>query len=150
MKILKKYLGIILVTLLIIIQFFRIDKTVPEFSEASDFSNIQNTDPSVMSLIQDACYDCHSYKTAYPWYAEIAPVSWWVKNHINVGRDELNFSIWGEYNEGRRNHKLEESIELIEAGSMPLKSFTWLHPEAKMDLQQKQRLMDYFRSLMVK
>ena len=51
----------------------------------------------VRSLLESSCYDCHSNQTVWPWYSHVAPVSWLVYRDVRKARDELNFSLWGEY-----------------------------------------------------
>ncbi len=80
-------------------------------------------------LTVNACYSCHSNETEWPWYANIAPISWAVSDHVNEGRDRLNFSEFNPSDrEGRR------IINVIRNGSMPPGYFTAFgrHPEANL------------------
>jgi|TARA_B110000285_G_C15137393_1_gene628023 hypothetical protein len=141
-----KKAGIALLGVFIIIQFFRIDKTNPEYNEAEDFITITQPPTEIASLIKLACYDCHSHQAKYPWYSNIAPVSWMVANHIKEGRAHLNFSTWTTYPEKKADHKLEECAEELEAGDMPMKSYVVMHREAKMTDAQKTALVEWFES----
>ena len=76
------------------------------------------------------CFDCHSDVTKYPWYNNITPVNYWLADHVEEGKHELNFSKWSSYSTKRKDHKLEETIEMIENHEMPLESYTWVHKEA--------------------
>lgn len=148
----KKYLtfkkiSLFLLFVFILIQFIRIDKTNAAVNPQDDFLTICSANSEVSKVIKSSCYDCHSNESTYPWYTNIAPVSWWVKNHINEGRDELNFSIWASYSEKRKNHKLEECIEMIEEGEMPMSSYTIMHGEAKLTDAQKLELVDFFKAI---
>lgn len=129
------------------IQFFRIDMENPAVVDEEDFIVITNPDDEIEGMLRKACYDCHSNETEYPWYANVAPVSWWLAHHIEEGREELNFSKWGTYNEKRSDHKLEECVELIEEGEMPLNSYTWTHGDAELSDKQKESLMEFFNDL---
>jgi hypothetical protein len=144
---LKKYLPWALLVFIIIAQFFRIDKTNPESDPANDFITINNPPPELATLMKNACYDCHSNHTRYPWYTNIAPVSWWIKGHINYAREQVNFSEWTAYDAKKANHKLEECVEWVGEGKMPLKSYAWLHKEAKMTDTQRKELADWFEGL---
>lgn len=137
--------GIILV--FIILQFFGPDTSSPSADPSKDF--ITNTQPpeQVSTILKSACYDCHSYQTKYPWYANIEPVSWWLQDHIEHGRDEFNMSLWTDYPSDRADHKLEEAIELVEEEEMPLPSYTWIHGDARLTSEQRQTLTDWFSSL---
>lgn len=92
---------------------------------------------SVLAVLRQSCFDCHSYETRWPWYAHVAPVSWLVAQDVNEGREHLNFSTWNRYDAERRADKLEEIWEEVEAGEMPLKIYLPLHPDAK--LSQRDR-----------
>ncbi|MGV2480164.1 UNVERIFIED_CONTAM: heme-binding domain-containing protein, partial [Salmonella enterica subsp. enterica serovar Weltevreden] len=113
----------------------------------TDFISLSSANPEVAGLLRTACYDCHSAQPAFPWYTNIAPVSWWIRHHIDEGQHELNFSDWGSYSEKRKNHKLEECIELVEEGEMPMASYTWMHKEAKLTDAQKLQLVEFFRAV---
>ena len=83
-------------------------------------------------LLRAACYDCHSNETVWPWYAHVAPSSWFVAQHVDIGRRHLNFSTWADYPPSKADHKLEEIVEYVENHEMPLPSYLPLHPEAKL------------------
>ena len=133
---------------MVIMQFFRIDQSNPAVEQQKDIITLTQPSEEVAALLKDACYDCHSHETKYPWYANVAPISWMLAHHRDEGREEMNFSVWGEYSEKRSHHKLEESIEMIEEGEMPMESYVWFHPEADLSKEQKELLMEWFRSKM--
>lgn len=133
--------------LFILLQFIQPDRSVPAVNPSSNFENQLNIAPATLTLLKNACYDCHSFETENPWYNYVAPVSYWIQHHVNEAREELNFSEWAAYDIERKAHKIEECVEMIQEGEMPLASFTWMHPEAKLDDTQKQSLMDFFQGL---
>ncbi len=130
--------------LLLVLQFFQIDKTNPPYNPAQDFIALEKPPAEVAAMLEEACYDCHSHRTEYPWYTNVAPVSWWIAHHIDEGREHLNFSTWGVYEIGKKEHKLEECAEEVREGEMPLKSFTWTHSEARLTPEQVDLLVLYF------
>ncbi len=101
----------------------------------------------VMSILHKACYDCHSYETHYPWYASVAPISFWLNKHIEHGREHLNFSIWHTYSIDERNEILEEFGETISEKKMPMLSYWIVHWEAKLSDEERKTLVDYFEKL---
>ncbi|MCX2740267.1 heme-binding domain-containing protein [Pontibacter anaerobius] len=135
------------VVLLVLMQFIRIDKTNPPVNPSEEFAALANPPQDVALILQESCYDCHSNTTTYPWYADVAPASWFLKSHIDEGRSHLNFSVWGTYTEKKANHKLEESIEMVEEGEMPMTSYTLLRPEGKLTKEEKEKLLNWFRSI---
>ncbi len=139
---------IIALIALVVIQFFQIEKVNPPYDTGNDFLNSSLASTEIKTIIKDACYDCHSYETQYPWYTYVAPISFWIKGHIKGGRQHLNFSIWNSYDAKKQHHKLEECIEEIKANNMPLKSFTWTHQEAKLTDQQRTLILDWINSKM--
>lgn len=146
----KSILGKILMVVLavfIVLQFFGVDKTVPETEPSSDFLNIHQPPDNVESIFRSACYDCHSYETTYPWYSNIQPVAWWLQDHIEEGRDEMNLSTWQDYSAEDADHYLEEMIEVVDEEEMPLPSYTWAHSEARLTDAQRNELTAWVRDL---
>jgi hypothetical protein len=143
MKTSKKIL-LALLAIVVIMQFFQPDRSVPQHEASQDLFAMRNAPEEVVSLLKTACYDCHSYTTNYPWYAYIAPVSWIVSHDIEEGREHLNFSIWGTYEAKKRAHKLEECEEEVEEKEMPLKGYTVMHPAADLDMDQREMLELWF------
>ncbi len=95
--------------------------------------------PQTRALVVAACYDCHSNETRTPWYGSIAPVSWWLTNHVKEGRAAVNFSTWDRpQGEGARD--LAGSVQ---RGSMPPSYYTWfgLHSSAKLTTAQRDALI---------
>lgn len=144
----KKKIGIGLLIVLVGIQFVMIDKENPEVDESKDFITITAPPAEAEHILRVACYDCHSNETAYPWYSNIAPVSWWLKSHIDEGREHLNFSVWGEYETKRATHKLDECVEMVEEGKMPLDSYTWTHGDADLSDADRELLVEWFKKEM--
>ena len=135
------------VLLVLFIQIFQIDKINPPVDSSIDFIEMTNPMAQVKSILKTSCYDCHSHETEYPWYSNIAPVSWWIKDHINDAREELNFSEWGTYDLRKSNHKLDEMGEEVEEGNMPLTSYTYGHSDARLTEEQRQILVNWAKSL---
>lgn len=125
-------------------QLVQITKTNPAVE--SDFIAQTNAPADVAKMLREACYDCHSNETKFPWYTYINPVGWWVGHHIDEGREHLNFSTWAKYDAKAQAHKLEECAEEVAEGKMPLKSYTWAHGEAKLTDAQKKQLAEWFES----
>ena len=91
--------------------------------------------PTTEALFVRACQDCHSNQTQWPWYSNIAPVSWLVQNHVIEGRQKFNIHVPGF---GREAH---EAAETVEEGKMPDRSYLPLHPEARLSETEKQQLI---------
>lgn len=125
-----------------VIQLFPVDLSGPP-----DSGPLVIDDPEVASLVDRACSDCHTNSTDWPWYARVAPGSWVTARHVREGREELNFSTWGELALRRQFAKLGEVIDHVESGEMPLRSYTWGHPEARLTDQERQTLVDWAAEL---
>lgn len=117
------------------IQAWPIDRSNPEGT--GDIFQILHAPPAVTAAIRRCCYDCHSNETQWPWYSYIAPVSWWVADHVHEGRGELNFSNWADYSDRAGAHKLREAWEEIEAGKMPLDDYLRAHGDAVLSDAEK-------------
>jgi hypothetical protein len=97
--------------------------------------------PAVKAILERACYDCHSNETVWPWYSQIAPVSWLIHHDVEEGREHLNFSEWTALPADKRAHKLEEIQELaVEKSDMPLPYYLPVHSGARVSDADKQTL----------
>ncbi len=97
--------------------------------------------PQTRAIAQRACFDCHSNETVWPWYSRVAPVSWLVARDVNEGREKLNFSEWPP----RDEDEIDELIEVVEEGEMPMPIYLPMHPEANLSTEEKQALIEGFR-----
>lgn len=136
-----------LLVALVIIQFIRPERNVVSAMSANDISTKYTVPDDVNKVLQKACNDCHSNNTVYPWYSNIQPVGWWLQNHVNEGKEELNFSEFATYKNKKAAHKLEEVVELVEEGEMPLESYTIVHKEAKLTNEEKATLVAWAKAL---
>lgn len=140
-----------LLAIFVIIQFIRPEKNVSsEIITAQDVSKVHAMPENVHQLLIQKCYDCHSNNTAYPWYSNIQPVGWWLANHVNEGKEELNFSAFSTYDKKKADHKLEELGEVLAEGSMPLTSYTLLNPETKVTEEEKKLISNWLNSIGIK
>lgn len=137
MKLLTKILlGLTLVLLLA--QFVRPEKNTAIDAQPNDIFTKYSASAQVQALAKKACYDCHSNNTVYPWYANVQPLAWWINDHVQEGKGELNFSEFTTYSPKRARHKLEEVAEQVNEHEMPLNSYTWIHAEAHLtDAERK-------------
>ena len=101
--------------------------------------------PEVHAVLKRACYDCHSHETEWPWYAYVAPASWLVGRDVREGRKHLNFSRWETYEAKRRDRKLMEIEEMVNAGEMPPWFYVPLHAEAKLEDAERALLSAWAR-----
>ncbi|MDH5382818.1 MAG: heme-binding domain-containing protein [Cyclobacteriaceae bacterium] len=145
-KRIRKTSWVVLITL-IAIQLIPIDTSNPVEDSADTFLTATSPDDEVRSILNKACMDCHSFNTVYPWYSHIAPISWWLVDHIDEGREHLNLSTWAQYDAKKKDHKLEEFAEEVEEHEMPLNSYTWMHPEARLTEEQRGLLVDWVKKI---
>ncbi len=126
MKILKRVLIVLLIAL-VLLQFYRPEKNESEYREVASFETETQPSSEVKALLEGKCYDCHSNKTDYPWYAEVAPISLLIADHVEEGNEHFNVSEWDSYDAKKRDHKLDELIEEVEEGEMPEKGYALIH-----------------------
>jgi hypothetical protein len=125
---------LVLAAALVVAQAFRIGKTNPP--ERSDVA----ADPAVKSLLKRACYNCHSNETVWPWYSNVAPVSWLVRSDVNEGRTNLNFSEWAGYSRDVQAQKLIAVIKEVQDGDMPPWYYSMMHRESRLNQQERDRI----------
>jgi len=143
----KKVLFAIL-AIVILIQFIRPEKNNSK-DETYAMSTVMEIPVEVNKIIQTSCADCHSNSTTYPLYSEIAPVSWYLAQHVNEGKEHLNFSEWTTYNKDQKEHLLKDIKEVLNEREMPLKSYLLIHKDAKLTENQYQILYDWANSINV-
>jgi hypothetical protein len=93
--------------------------------------------PQTRELAQRACFDCHSNQVVWPWYSNIAPVSWLVQRDVEEARAKLNFSEWNLPQREARGAGRQ-----VQRGEMPLANYLMLHPEARLSPEEKQTLIN--------
>ena len=138
----KKILPLLLI-IFIAIQIFRPEKNRSSTISANDITNHYTVPPNVQNILKRSCNDCHSNNTEYPWYSNVQPVSWWLQNHVNEGKNAINFSEFATYELRDQHHVLEELIEEVREDHMPLNSYLWIHKDARLDSSQKKLLIDW-------
>jgi hypothetical protein len=144
----KKIL-IALVIVLVLIQFIRPEKNLSG-DNTHAIQTAYNVPPEVSTLLESACYNCHSNTTEYPWYSNIQPVAWWLADHVKEAKRELNFSDFTSRRIAVQNKKFKEIAEQVKEKEMPLPSYTYLglHPEAKLTDEQRATLTLWAQSQM--
>ena len=98
---------------------------------------------NVQGVLQTSCYDCHSNKTHYPWYASVQPVGWLLAKHIRDGKAELNFDEFSSYSLRRRISKMKEIKNSMKDRTMPLRSYTFLHGNARLSNDERALIIDW-------
>jgi hypothetical protein len=133
MRVLKvlKWLVILVAVAFVVIQFKRPSRANPPVNEAQTIYAQTQMTPQVSAILERSCRDCHSNKTVWPWYTNVSPISWFVADHVEHGRADLNFSVWGTYDQRRKGRRLQQMCDLASDGSMPLSSYTPLHRGSK-------------------
>ena len=138
-----KIIAIVLVVAFLGIQFIRPDFTNPPVNQAETLLAAAEVPENVKTILSRSCADCHSYETKYPWYSKIQPSAWFLKDHIDHGRRELNLSVWKTYEPSRQRKKLSEICEQVQERFMPLPSYLWIHWNAKMSDADIKTLCDW-------
>ncbi|HLV40098.1 heme-binding domain-containing protein [Xanthomarina sp.] len=131
MKTTKKILFVVLI-LFVVAQFFGPQKNNGDLASVEPFLIETNPPENIKAILKESCYDCHANVTKYPWYDNITPVNYWLAEHVKDGKKHFNMSNWEGLSVKKKDHKIEELIEMVEKKEMPLPSYTWTHQEAKL------------------
>ena len=143
MRKILKWVVIVVACLFVVAQFRRPARTNPPVDQAQTIEAHMQMTPQVASTLARSCNDCHSHNTVWPWYTNVAPVSWFITDHVNEGRRHLNFSEWGRGDQRQQRKKLEEICDEVKDGAMPLSSYTPLHPHSKLTPEDVKVLCDW-------
>ncbi len=139
---------IVLLVVFIAIQLFHPRKNKAEGAQPNYIGNSFNIPADVKTILAKACNDCHSNNTRYPWYSKFQPFHWWLDDHVKDGKKGINFDEYTHKSLRYQFHKMEETIEMIKEGKMPLNSYTWLHRDAKLSADEKAKLTNWAQSVM--
>ncbi len=124
--------GLVLLLLLIQLVPYGRDHINPPVSQEPPWDS-----PQTRELAMAACQDCHSNETIWPWYSNVAPVSWLVQHDVIDGRQRLNFSQWDR----SRGQETDDIAQVVQKGEMPPWYFLMLHPEARLSQADEQLLI---------
>lgn len=128
------------------VQFVRPARTNPPIVTSNSVESHLQIPSHVATILDESCNDCHSNKTSWPWYSNVAPVSWFVIDHVNHGRSHLNFSEWGRFDRREAEEMLKEICKEVQAGAMPLGTYTPLHAGSELTNEEITILCDWTRS----
>ena len=141
----KLYIKILLFLLIVLIgiQFIQPTHNYTEQVLLTDITKTSKVPDNVLTTFKNACYDCHSNKTRYPWYVYIQPAGWIMAGHISNGKENLNFSEFGTYSQRKQVNKLRAIESSIRDGSMPFPSYKIMHSEASLNAVDKRQIFEW-------
>lgn len=142
MKTVRRIL-LILVVALLLIQFFPTPKNKSDEVPVTDLISSREVPSHVATLVQNACYDCHSNNTDYPWYNRVQPWAWYLQGHIQKAKSKLNFNEFETYSQIKQKKKLENMHTAIEENTMPLTSYKIMHAEGRLTKSERKQILDW-------
>jgi hypothetical protein len=139
-----RYIFYILLAGVVIIQFFRPERNKEEIGDLqNDMLTYLEVPPAVAEKLKNACYDCHSNRTKYPWYSQVAPFSWVLARHVRGGKEEMNLTEFGNLEKRKMIGVLSELCEVVDEGSMPLPGYLLMHKEAEFSQEEIEALCEW-------
>jgi len=141
--------GIILIVIIVLvgIEFIPISRNISKNVPSADFILTYKPTERVSDILKTSCYNCHSNNTNYPWYSYVQPVGLFLEGHIKEGKENLNFSKFGNYSGRRQKNKLTSIISQIEDNKMPLPAYTLIHRDAKLSVEDKRVVAEFLELL---
>lgn len=118
--------------LFLVAQFIRPARTNPPTVENQTLAASVHVPPDAAAILKRSCGDCHSHLTRWPWYSNVAPVSWLVVRDVSDGRRHMDFSNWPHSNPARAGRLLGNICREVSTGDMPLWFYLPLHPSARL------------------
>ena len=149
MKWLKRIL-LALAVVFLLAQAYRPPRTNPPVEPKNTLQAAMAVPPAVDAILERSCNDCHSNRTVWPWYSNVAPASWFLVDHVREAREELNFSEFASYSARRKGRKFDEICHEVKDGEMPLTEYVVLHPSAKLSDEDKRTLCAWAEPFAVK
>ena len=147
MKISVKKIVILGLIIFLLIQFYQPTRNL-DYGQVlpTHFNKIYAVPSDVESILRTSCYDCHSNNTEYPWYSYIQPARMILDSHIKEGKENLNFSTFGDYSQRKQGNKLERIVKQIKSDEMPLASYTRIHKNAILSQENKKILINWMEN----
>lgn len=134
-----KTAAIALAVVVVAIQFIPVDRSNPPV--VSSIAAPQD----VESILEKACFDCHSHRTVWPWYGRVAPLSWLMARHVAEGRGDLNFDDWPMFDLELRELSLRDIEQQLVKGEMPPGYYKLTHAGARLTEGEVARLLTWSR-----
>lgn len=127
----------------VVIQVVRPARTNPPIDPSREISAKVSVDPAVQDIFNRSCNDCHSNKTVWPWYSNVAPVSWLVWRDVNDGRRHMNLSDFQTTPIQREGHRIRGICDETRGGDMPMSIYVPMHPLSKLSSSDVERLCQW-------
>jgi hypothetical protein len=135
-----KKIGIAVVVAFVAIQFFPVHRDNFPVDSTKTIDSVESMPSDLRAIVHRSCTDCHSDQTNWPWYSHVAPASWMVASDVHEARRKMNFSVWGNYSQAKRDHELEEICNEVIDGDMPDTKYTLIHRSAKLSQPEREAL----------
>ena len=136
-KKLIKLILLVFIVVIVVIQIFRPERFTSNEITKDDITKVYTVQDNVQKILKRSCFDCHSNHTVWPWYTNIAPVSWLVADDVNKGRNKMNFSEWGKISVSKQGTKLQKICDNVTEGEMPLPKYLMIHKDAVLSQEEK-------------
>lgn len=143
MKKIIKISLIVIAAIIILIQLYRPERFTTAEVTDNHITKKLNVPPDVEKILKRSCFDCHSNHTIWPWYSNIAPMSWLVADDVRKGRNKMNFSEWGKMSASKQQIRLDKICDEISEGEMPLKNYLLIHKDAELSQADKDLLCSW-------
>lgn len=138
---LLKWILVLLAVAVTAVQFIRPEKNISNEAPQTAITQHFPVPQTIQSVLQRSCYDCHSNNTAYPWYAEVQPLGWWLSKHVRDGKKGVNFDEYAGYRLMKQYRRFNDIIEQVQEDKMPLPSYLVVHRYAKLTTEEKDELV---------
>ena len=132
MNTLIRYAVLAWIGVIVAVQLIRPARTNPPTDPSRTLAASLPLPPAAQAVLERSCRDCHSNDTRWPWYSNVAPVSWMLIDHVNSGRRHFNYSEWAGYAPEKSRKVLHDICEETQQGSMPVGSYTLIHRDARL------------------
>jgi hypothetical protein len=127
-----RYAVLAWIGVIVAVQLIRPARTNPPTDPSRTLAASMPVPPAAQSVLERSCRDCHSNDTRWPWYSNVAPMSWMLIDHVNSGRRHFNYSDWAGYAPEKSRKVLHDICEETQQGSMPVGSYTLIHRDARL------------------
>jgi hypothetical protein len=136
-----------LVVAVVLIQLYRPARTNPPIDPKQELAAVMSVDPAVHAVLDRSCNDCHSHRTVWPAYSQVAPISWGVASDVKDGRRHMNLSEWGTYPVYKQKDLLDKACKLVTQHDMPHFTYNLVHRDAALNQSELDALCRWTKSV---
>lgn len=115
-----------------------------QLKEDSVYASIDENFKLVRPIFEQACFDCHSTQTRYPWYHKLPGIKQLLDSDVKEGRQRMDFTDGFPFTgHGTPLERLARIKREVSEGDMPPWDYRLIHWKAWLNRAEKDSVIDW-------